>query len=106
MKVFKKLWKKLNRSENEKILDLMTILFIDLEIISVINDDVTHADHFRDFVTDDFLMCVPFRHSGIVHAFMTDIMIPFSRFSQGSIDIKTTCSCVTVAEQLHVGFAC
>ena len=25
---------------------------------------------------------------------MTDIMIPFSRFSQGSIDKKTICMCV------------
>ena len=60
-----------------------TILLIDLGINSVINDDVTHANHFRDFVIDDFLMCVHFRHSGAVHTLMTDIMIPFSRFSSG-----------------------
>ena len=36
---------------------------------------------------------------------MTDIMILFSRFSQGSID-KRTFLCVMVAEQFHVGFAC
>ena len=40
-KVFKNLRKKLNRSENEKILDLKTVLFIDLEVMYVINDDVT-----------------------------------------------------------------
>ena len=57
--------------------------------------------------TDDFERCVHFRHSGTVHTLMTDIMIPFSLFSQGSIDNKTTYSCVVmVAEQFHVGFAC
>ena len=32
-------------------------------------------------------------------------MISYSRFSQGSIDKKTTKMCVTVAEQFRDGFA-